>query len=229
VNPLVTVIVAVKDGERFLEQALASIRAQDYTPYDILVVDGHSRDRGVAIARTVPGARVVAQEGRGIADAYNTGIAEAAGAFLAFLSHDDLWLPGKLTAQVGYLRAHPEVAYVTARAEFFLEPGHALPPGFRAELLEGSRVAHIMETLVARQDVFDRVGPFDTGLAIAHDVDWFSRADHLGIPRGVVGEVLLRKRVHDTNASMDVAANHRDLLEVARRSLGRRRRQDPGE
>lgn len=222
-SPLVSVIMAVKDGERFLAQAIDSVLAQDYSPYEVLVVDGHSRDRTAEIARSFAGVRVVPQRGAGVAGAYNTGIDEAAGELVAFLSHDDLWAPGKLSAQVGYLRSHPEIDYVTARVECFLEPGCAVPPGFRRELLGGPQVAHIMETLLARKSVFERVGRFDPEIAIANDVDWFARAGDCGIPTAVVPEVLVRKRIHDANTSMNVAVNNRDLLEVVRRSLRRKR------
>ena len=214
--------MAVRDGERFLEQAIRSVLDQDYTHYEILVVDGNSQDGTREIARSFPCVRIVTQRGPGIASAYNTGVEEAKGEILAFLSHDDLWTPGKLTMQVGHLLAHPEIDYATGRAEFFLEPGCAIPPGFRPELLSGSHVAHIMETLVARRSVFEKVGPFDPDLSTAEDVDWFSRAGDLGIPTAVVPRVLLRKRVHGTNLSMNVAVNNRNLLEVLRKSLRRK-------
>jgi len=219
--PLVSVIVAVKDGEAYLAAALHSIVAQRYRPLEIIVVDGMSRDRTVAIARSFALVRVLEQRGSGIADAYNTGIASAQGEFTAFLSSDDVWTADKLEVQVGHMLAHPHLKCTAAKARFVLEPGIAVPPGFRPELLHGEHTALIMETLLARRSVWTEIGCFDTRLGLAHDVDWFSRARQTGLPMAVLPQVLLEKRIHGANASLDVTTNNRELLSVVRRSIRR--------
>ncbi len=217
-------IVAVKDGERFLAQALASIAAQDRPAAEVIVVDGGSTDGTEAIARSFPGVRWVPQRGRGIADAYNLGVEEARGDLVAFLSHDDLWTPDKLALQAGRLETAPDLAFVVAHARFFLEPGCAPPPGFRRELLDAERPAWIVETLVARRSLFGRIGGFDPRLAVAEDVDWFARAADAGVPSAILPRVLLRKRVHDRNASLaPTDPGLHDLLEAVRRSIARKR------
>lgn len=220
--PLVSVVVAVRNGERFLSQALSSILEGSYRPLEIIVVDGDSTDRTVEVARAFEHVRIVPQNGEGIAAAYNTGVEAAGGEFVAFLSHDDLWTPDKLETQIGFMIGKPEVQYTIARAKFFLEPGHEIPRGFRPELLEGDHVAPIMETLVARRSLFESLGKFDTSLPIANDVDWFTRASDHNIPTAVMPQVLLRKRVHDTNLSMNVETNNRDLLKLLKASIDRK-------
>lgn len=219
--PLVSVVVAVKDGEAYLAAALHSIVAQGYRPLEIIVIDGASRDRTVDIARSFELVRVLEQRGSGIADAYNTGIANAQGEFIAFLSSDDLWMADKLDVQVGYMLAHPHLKYTVGKARFVLEPDIGAPAGFRPELLHGEHTALIMETLVAHRSVWTEVGCFDTRLSLAEDVDWFSRARQLGLPMAVLPRVLLHKRIHGANASLDVTTNNRELLRVVRRSIRR--------
>lgn len=221
--PLVSVIIAVKNGERFLTAAIHSILAQDYHPYEIIVVDGHSTDTAAAIARSFPSVRSILQVNHGVADAYNTGIDAARGAYLAFLSHDDLWTPNKLSVQMGYMLDHPDIQYTVARVKFFLEPGCAIPPGFRKALLEGDHVGHIMETFVARRTVFDRIGRFNTGLTTAEDVEWFARASDYRVPMAVLPGVLVYKRVHDANISL-TPANDQNLLRALKLSIDRKRR-----
>lgn len=220
--PLVSVIVAVRNGERFLAAALESIYAQDYRSFEVIVVDGQSTDNTAAIAQSFARVQYIWQMGQGIADAYNLGLAAAQGSLIAFLSHDDLWTPDKLRMQVGYMQSHPNILYTIARVHFFLEPGHQPPPGFRCNLLDGDHVGRIMETLVARRAVFDMVGPFDTTIAIANDADWFARAQDMAIPMAVLPQVLLHKRIHATNLSLHTAANTRDLLVALRRSAARK-------
>ncbi len=222
-HSLVSVVVVVWNGERFLAEALSSILQGSYRPVEILVIDGNSSDRTLEIAHSFEHVRCLPQNGEGIAAAYNTGVEAATGEFVAFLSHDDLWTPNKLETQIGFMDSNPEVEYTIARAKFFLESGHEIPRGFRRELLEGDHVAPIMETLVARRRLFESLGTFDTSLAIANDVDWFTRASDQKIPTAVLPQVLLHKRVHDTNLSMNVDTNNRDLLKLLKASIDRKR------
>jgi len=222
-HPLVSVVMAVRNGERFLAAAIDSVRQQTYAPIEILVVDGSSEDRTAAIARSCSGVRCLLQRDRGVANAYNLGIEAASGEFVAFLSHDDLWVPEKLQLQVSHMLEHPHLQYTTSKLRFFLEPGCAIPSGFRPELLQGEHVGHVMETLVARRSAFELVGTFDPTLSTAEDVDWFARARDRAIPTAVIPQVLLHKRVHDANVSLNTAANDRNLLDALRASVHRKR------
>jgi glycosyltransferase involved in cell wall biosynthesis len=226
VRPLVSVIVAVRNGERFLGEALRSIQAQQYRPIEILVVDGRSTDRTAEIARAAANTRYLLQTEGGLSDGYNVGLANAQGEYVAFLSHDDLWTPEKLEVQIEYLEAHSACHYSVCRIRHFLEPGHALPAGFRPELLAQEPVAYIMETLVARRTLFARVGMLDPDLPTAEDVDWFARVLDAGIEGYACDQVLVWKRVHDTNTSLADRDNNRHLLLALRRSVERKRTTD---
>jgi len=221
----VSVVMAVKNGERFIAQALDSVMTQTLAAHEIILVDGQSTDSTVEIARRYTGLKIVEQRGTGIANAYNTGIKATTGEMVAFLSHDDLWASEKLSRQANALMDNPELGYVTALATFFLESGSELPYGFRQELLQGSHVAHIMETLMARRNTFSAVGPFDESLSTAEDVDWFSRAKDKAIPSAVVPHALLKKRIHGANISLDVESNNRNLMQTIRQSVLRKRQQ----
>lgn len=225
INDLCSVVMIVRNGETYLAAALDSVLAQDYAPYEIIVVDGHSTDQTVAIAESYPDTRVVVQPAQGVSDAYNTGIAHARGEFIAFLSHDDLWTPDKLRVQIGYLKAHPEVEYCIGMTHFFLEPGSPLPAGFKPELIDTDYTVRIMEVLVARARVFERVGLFDPAYWTADDVDWYARAHDVGVPMAVIPQVTLHKRIHTTNTSLsDISAARGLMFQALRASIHRKRR-----
>jgi glycosyltransferase involved in cell wall biosynthesis len=219
----VSVIVIVKNGERFLAEALHSIQRQTLPPLEILVVDGGSTDRTAEIARSFAGARYLRQPDSGISNAYNFGIAQAQGELLAFLSHDDLWTPDKLAVQAGYLLAHPVCQYVVSRIRSFLEPGETPLAGFRRELLDETPVAYIMETLLARRGLFEVVGLHDPGLPTAGDVDWYARVFDADVVGHVCEQVLVHKRVHSRNTSLTDTSNNTQLLHALRRSALRKR------
>jgi glycosyltransferase involved in cell wall biosynthesis len=219
----VSVIVIVRNGERFIAEALDSVFRSDTKPVEILVIDGASTDRTADIARGFPLTRVVPQEGSGIADAYNQGIAMARGDLVAFISHDDIWEPGKLDHQVAFMRQHSVVGYTVTMVRHFLDAGAELPPGFRPELLDRPVPGFIMEALVVRKSVFGQVGFFDRSFAVSEDTDWFARARDAGVPMSVLPEVLVRKRVHGTNSSLNVPSINGLLLRAMRGSIQRKR------
>jgi glycosyltransferase involved in cell wall biosynthesis len=203
----VSVVMAVRDGERYLAEALTSVHAQTVAPLEILLVDGDSTDATREIAAAA-GARVLSQRGDTLADAYNTGIEASRGDVVAFLSHDDLWMPRKLELQLSRL----------ADAEAFLdgEP----PPGFRPELLRHARPVRIMEALAARRSLFDRVGGLRAEVSPADDVDWFARVQDAGVEVAVLPHTLLRKRVHAGSTAHTQPA---PLTQLLRASIERRR------
>jgi len=212
-----------RNGERFVRSAIESILAGELRPSEIIAVVGPSTDGTADVVKSFAEVRYLPQEETGIAAAYNQGINAASSGLIAFLSCDDLWETHKLQSQVEYLVQHPEVDYCVGRVQHFLDSDSDVPPGFRRGLLDDTPVAYIMETLLARREVFDRVGLFDTSFEVAEDVDWFARARDQGIKAGVIDKVLVRKRVHATNASLNAAANNELLLKALRASIRRKR------
>jgi glycosyltransferase involved in cell wall biosynthesis len=224
-DPLVSVVIPVKNGARFLPDALGDVAAQTYPHHEIVVVDGRSTDGSAEIARSFPGVRCVEQEGDGFPDAWNIGIEAARGELIAFLDSDDRWLPRKLEAQVGALARDPQADFAICHVRFFLEPGKPCPPGFDPKLLERDHVANMPSALLARRSVFETIGNFPTDFDIASDIDWFARLKDSDLGRLVVPETLVKKRVHDSNLSYFAAsAMPRELLRILRDSVARQRR-----
>jgi glycosyltransferase involved in cell wall biosynthesis len=113
--PLVSIVTIFFNAAPFLSDAIASVLAQDYARWELLLVDDGSTDESAAIAREAARARphhirVIEHPGRanlGMSASRRLGIAHARGAYIAFLDADDVWLPAKLTWQVELLEATP--------------------------------------------------------------------------------------------------------------------------
>src|ERR1044072_1619841 len=118
---LVSVIIPVYNGGRYLRAALESVFAQTYRPIEVIVVDDGSADDSGLIAQSFPEVRHMRQQNQGVAAARNNAIAASRGEFLAFLDQDDLWTPEKLRLQIGYLLTHPELGYTLTQQKFFLD------------------------------------------------------------------------------------------------------------
>jgi len=112
-NKSVTAVVVVYNGEKYLKDCLQSIVDQDYQPLEILVIDDGSTDSTPSIIKSF-GRKIIyfRQDNAGIAIARNKGIELAIGEYIAFLDADDIWCPGKITAQMQIIDTYPQYAVV---------------------------------------------------------------------------------------------------------------------
>jgi glycosyltransferase involved in cell wall biosynthesis len=126
--PAVTVVIPLYQTERYVGEALASVLAQTFGDFDVVVVDDGSMDRGPEIARTTGDARVrvVTQANRGLAGARNTGIREAAAPLIAFLDSDDRWHPEKLARHVAHFAGDPDLGVSFSQSRLIDEAGTPL-------------------------------------------------------------------------------------------------------
>ena len=110
-DPRVSWLIPVYNGEEFLAEALDSVLAQDFTDFEVVVVDDGSTDGTGGILATYAARdarlRVIAQPNGGIVSALNTGLAQCRGEIVARMDADDVALPHRLSFQVGWLDAHP--------------------------------------------------------------------------------------------------------------------------
>lgn len=225
-DPLVSVVIAVRNGEQFLGAAIESALAQTWTHREIIVVDGESSDRSRDIARSYAQVRLLPQSSRGFAGAWNEGILASHGSLIAILDSDDLWEPRKIELQVRALAQHPQCGYAVARTRFLRMPGAPLPPGFDRVDMEADHSAPYPSAVLARREMFDRVGLFDESLHIASDIEWFRKARDLGIESVSMPDTLLHRRIHAGNLSSrppDPSLLNRELLSLLRASIQRRR------
>src|SRR5262245_14358280 len=118
-RPLVSVIIPAYRAAAELPEALASVCAQTFTNYEVVVVNDGSPDTPAmeaAIAPYLSHIRYLVQPNRGAAAARNTGVRAARGVCTASFDADDVWYPGFLETQMAYLWASPEFAMVYADA-----------------------------------------------------------------------------------------------------------------
>ena len=230
--PLVSCIVPVFNGERYLAEAVDSILAQTYRPLELIVVDDGSTDGTPGIVRAY-GTRVrgVRQENAGAPAARNRGLRAARGELVAFLDSDDLWHREKLTRQVARFAARPELELsVTHLQNFWIPELREEAARFRDHPLSQPQPGYVTVTMVARRALFERVGEFNRQLSVGDPLEWFVRAAEHGAVMELLAETLVYRRLHHTNLSWEsgaarrmTAAMHAAILRVVKDSLDRRR------
>ena len=109
-STLISVVIPLYNKKESIASALDSVLALTYQDFEVVVVDGGSTDDGVAIVEqyTDPRIRLIRQENAGVSAARNKGIAEAKGAYVAFLDADDEWMPEFLAEIVALQKRFPE-------------------------------------------------------------------------------------------------------------------------
>ncbi len=216
--PELSVIVPVRNGERFLAEAIESLLPHRDVD-EIVVVDDGSTDRSTDIARRYP-VVLLRQPGAGSAAARNAGLAVARGAVIGFLDADDLWAPPRPEGdpRLARLRAEPHTDLVLGRTVRFRTGDRGPEP------LGPPEPFLALGALLVRREALSRVGPLDPAIAVSDDIDWLLRAQEAGIAAVRVDETVLWYRRHASSLTASIAARERGVLSAARAAIARRRR-----
>jgi hypothetical protein len=208
--PLVTVLLAVHDGEPYLPAALASVLGQTVSDLELLVVDDASGDGTPDILAGLEDSRVRVlrnDEQRGLAASLNRGLDEARGAYVVRLDADDVAMPRRVERQLARIRSAPTVA-VVGSAVLELDEAwrvgavHAMPIGV-AELRWASLFSSpfFHPSVLVERDVLERNGlRYDTGFEESEDYDLWARLLEVGEGDNLP-EPLVLYRLHPEQAS----------------------------
>lgn len=197
-DPLVSVIMPAYNSCAYIAEAIRSVLDQDYEQLELIVVDDGSTDGTPDLARRFgERVQVIEQPNSGPAAARNRGVHAARGEFIAFIDSDDIWLPGKVRAQVDYLRNNPDVGVVFGRLVRWFANGEGLfesHPEFPAPAPGHPIVAHesgwiypemLLDSVIwivsamVRKSLWETLGGLDESLRIGEDYDFFIRASRL--------------------------------------------------
>ena len=184
--PLVSVIMPVYNGEKYLAEAIESILAQTFTDFEFIVVDDASQDRSREIIDAYRARdkriRLIALECNvGGADTRNRALVSASGEFVAMMDCDDVCLPERLQMQVKRLLRDSTIGVLGAGAQAVdarLRPIHAfdLPQG-HALIMTNIFIASFLihPTVMMRRDLLGAVGGYERGRRTAYDTELWSR------------------------------------------------------
>ncbi len=218
---LVSVIIPTYNRAKFLAEALDSVLAQTYPPFEIIVVDDGSTDKTEELVRKYP-VRYVRQTHRGVAAARNRGLKLARGELIAFLDSDDLWLPKKLERQVAFFREHPQAVAVQPE-EIWIRRGRRVNPKKKHTKESGFIFHRCVELCVVspsgvmlKREIFQEIGLFDENFTVAEDYELWLRLS-ARYPIYLIKEPLVIKRGgHEDQLSRQPGIDWYRLLALAK-------------
>ncbi len=161
----ISIVIPAYNAERCLRETVESALNQTCPAHEVLIVDDGSTDRTEEIARSFGDRiRYVKQANKGIAGARNTAVKEATGDWIAFLDHDDLFLPDKLEKQIALIRANADLVVVYSAFSYLYDDGTtALVPAFPARDLWPAlryRTPILPSTSIIRRSALLEIGGF---------------------------------------------------------------------
>lgn len=231
--PLISVVVPTYNCETFISEALNSVVSQNYPNLEIIVVDDGSLDGTVEKIRTFgDGIRLVQQANQGPGAARNHGARVARGEYLAFLDGDDVWLPGKLRAQIQHIKDNPSIQlvyghwrrwYPDSDGSYTSAEEHTTIFDAGNIDVEGSgwvycrllldSILHTI-TVLMRRRLFEDVGGFDASLRRGEDYDLWIRLSRL-VPMHKLEMTLALYRMHPKNTTWQPTAENYEYRVLA--------------
>jgi glycosyltransferase involved in cell wall biosynthesis len=179
-KPLFSIVVPVFNAGRYLDLAIASVRAQTLTDFELILVDDGSTDDAVDRALLIQDSRLsfMRQSNQGAPIALNRGLAAASGEYVAFLDSDDFWAPNKLERHLDCFLAHPEadltftgLIYVDADNEPLNLPRRQPAGAFTFEQLFVDFVVGSSSAIAVRATAMQTAGCFDPAMLFMYDLD----------------------------------------------------------
>jgi glycosyltransferase involved in cell wall biosynthesis len=224
----VSVVIPVFDGERYLAEAVESVLAQTRPVFEIIVVDDGSTDGSARVAsRFGETVQYCYQTHAGPAAARNRGIEMARGNFLAFLDADDVWVQEKMEKQLAAFEEDPALELVLGSVKEFFSP--ELDESVTRKLWANPNAlrGYMIGAIVIRSDSFWRVGLLDTRWQISEFIDWYQRAHEAGLRERVLPEMVLWRRLHQTNNGIRMRGARGEYAFALKAAIERRRKGQP--
>lgn len=233
-EPIVSVVMAVYNGEQYLRQALKSILTQTFADFELIVVDDGSTDSTIDILNDCHDSRLVLlrnEENIGQTRSLNRGLAVAQGRYIARQDADDLSYPARFASQVAYLDAHPEVGLLGSSYNVIDAAGEVIER--RTVPTDNDTIQRILVrrncfahgSVMMRRDVLARAGNYHEALWSIQDYDqWLRMAEQAQVAN--LAEPLYAWRYLSTSKSMSDSGRFRESLhlQIYQRMVVRRKK-----
>lgn len=220
-KPLVSVVMPVFNGEKYINEAVENILNQNYPAIEIIIIDDGSTDETKKLVHELPvDVRYFYQPNEGPSSARNRGIRDVSGKYVAFLDVDDLWPENNLELLVRQLEGNSDLDVARGYAQLFKNTDN------NKEEYIGNPKEGFQDYIGAalyKKTVFNKVGLFDPFLKFGEDTDWYNRAREQNLNIKILDEVTLLVRRHGKNMTEGKTLKELNVLKVFKKTLDRTR------
>ncbi len=197
----VSVVITSFNSEEYINESISSVKAQIFSPLEIILIDDGSNDKTIEIAKRHKEVQVHSQKNMGPSSARNKGLEISNGSHIAYLDADDLWEANKLKLQVEFIENNPNINIVAGKMQ-----------EFKGKEVDEAKLCPLLSCILIEKKVFTEIGKFDEKLRVSEDSEWLLRANKNNIKIHYLEEVIIKKRKHNKNISSDTLKVHKELL-----------------
>jgi len=238
-SPLVSVVLPVRNGGKFLQEAVGSILSQTFANLELLLVDDHSTDEAIsALDKSDRRLKVFNCKGSGVVDAFNTGAEIARGEFIARMDADDISVPGRIRCQMEFMDTYPNIDICGCCVDIFsdagIKGGLERYQGWLNSVREPQDVHQqiFIESplpnpgLLFRKAALSQLGGY-RNIGWPEDYDLLLRADAADMRMGKPESILLRWREHESRLThTDPLYDRKKFMQAKSHFLVKSRLQD---
>ena len=215
-----SVIIPVYNGEKYLSDAVSSLRSQNWSgEMEIIIVDDGSMDGSLLLAKAI-GDIVLNQPRGGAAKARNAGLRASTGEWVMFLDADDVMRESALEQLYTPFTLKPELMAVFGRAEDFYSPELTDQQKTKIQIRKENYGGYLSGCGLFRRQVFTKIGAFDESLRSGETVEWQIRFRQSGLLSTQLDLVTTRRRLHLTNTGrLEAEQEMRNYAAILRKRM----------
>lgn len=223
INSVISVIIPVFNGENYLTEAIESVLNQTYQALELIIIDDGSTDGTSQIVGEYNEQIIyVLKEHSGIGDTLNRGISKAQGKYIAFLDADDLWVENKLDLQIASINKS-DVDMIFGYIQQFISPELNEKEKLRIYCPDGAIPGYSRDTILIKKKTFIQVGLFSANYRVGEFIDWYMRAQNIGLKSFMLANIVAKRRLHQTNIMRQDYQMKIDYVRILKAGLDRRR------
>lgn len=211
---MISVILPVYNGEKFLRESIESILNQTYENFEFIIINDGSTDGSLKIineyASKDPRIKVISRENKGLVDSLNEGIDLAKGKYIARMDADDISLPERLELQLNHMEENPEITILGTYIEVFGDESNeveSVNKWFNDKIssdnisLKISRGCPIAHPTVMMKTKFAKLEKYSSYCPAIEDYELWIRTITKGYTITNIDKTLLKYRVHSKSKS----------------------------
>jgi len=224
-EPLISVIMPVYNCEKYVAEAIQGVLDQTYKNIELICINDGSIDGSIDILKSF-GDKIVlidSIENGGIGKARNLGIKVATGEFIAFMDADDIWKSTKLEMQIKHFQNNPNLDISFTYMNCFISPELSDEIKKIRYCPPDPMPGYLACSALVRNESFYKVGLFNEKWKMGEFIDWFAKAKELNIKYGIISDIGLLRRIHNTNTGVTQRKSRNDYIKIIRESLDRRK------
>ena len=195
---LISVIMPVKNGEKYIVQALENIRNQNMN-VEIIVIDDGSEDRTSEIIKKYNCTLIKNEKSKGQVAAKNQGISVANGEYIIFHDCDDLMRKNSLKTLYDELQNNEKLSAVEAQVKDFYSPDMSEEETKRTTIKREPYYGLFSGAILMRKKIFDIIGKFDENLNTGEIIEWQTKMDRNNLKIKKIDFISTDRRLHSLN------------------------------